>query len=147
MIVNGKLILTLRNSSGRPAAKTTLPSSSMIARPTSAHTTFARMSNPPASFCTTFMPSPDPFSFDIPISRDPERTQTASAISMVRTRSFATNFKTVLYNAARGSSVSSKRGAEGALERVGAAYGVNGVCAGAVSGVEEDAKEELGRGV
>lgn len=41
-----RVLLTFWKSSGRPAAKTTVPSSSMTARPISAHTTSAMISNP-----------------------------------------------------------------------------------------------------
>lgn len=104
------LARTFRNSSGFPAANTTLPNSSMTAFPTSAHTTFAMISNPPCP-CADFAGAA-PSNGDRP-SRPfelvvPPLTPTFSASSMMRLRSRSTKRKMVLYNAARGSSVSSR---------------------------------------
>lgn len=139
---------TLRKSSGFPAAKTTLPSSSMIARPISAHTTFAIISNPPPSPSPLSPPSTCPTPAPAR-ARAPDLTHTRSAISINLRRSRSTKRSTVLYRPARGSSRASSAGA-GAPDANGfcfdanAVYGVYGVRGGAALDVRGAAG---GRGV
>ena len=127
---------TLRKSSGFPAAKTTLPSSSMIARPISAHTTFAITSNPPASPSAPRPSSSRPPFPASPRAREPDLTHTRSAISISLRRSRSTKRRTVLYSPARASSRASSAGAgapaaNGFCFDAKAVYGVYGVRGGA----------------